>query len=710
MFKKLLTLFLALTLLLSGIWTAISFGIQSDEPGAYPPEFVNATIAITQENWQDNYFSSVTMTLGEDLLMIDGQRVRAESAEIEAGELILPIADIARVIGVENYIGESAGDPAGMGNSKTAGAGGQAAQKRGRGFATKEETERALNVRVQKKGNQITITKPYQTKALIVQTNNKTRLKDTYGASQAVDNGSGLHLLQYLSEEGAQRAHALLERSSNVKYVEPNAIVSLCEAAMDGEAAAAGEAAVADDAATAGDTYVADDAATAGDTSVAGDAATAGDASTADDATAAGDAGIEAEADIELEATAAQFKSVLSARWGAERIAADRFMQYLEETGKTSDELIVAVVDTGVDATHPFFQGRVRTDLGYNFVLGNTNTADEHWHGTHVAGTIADCTPMNVKIIPIKVLNKRGHGTVLNIALGIRRSAENGAKIINMSLGGRENSETYIQREAVNYAEALGALCVVAAGNNGDGYADMAPANFKNVLTVAAIDLDDTLAGFSNFGLGFIDIAAPGVEIFSCTTGSGYDCSNGTSMATPHAAAAAAMLKLNNPSLSPSQLISAVKSCAVSKNPTYFGAGILDLNLFFGAAIPEAPGFQLTRHVIHAETMAGNYKTYQMQARFTPVTTSDKRVTYTIDNPNVATCTPSGLVEIKGYGMATITATAVSGGYTDTCLVNATLDDSKFWFGSASKSFAGGNGNIDNPYKIATAAQLALLA
>ena len=653
MSKRLLAIFLAIVLTLCLVLSGLAAGAaeRGGGGGDYSSDFVSAAVAVIREDWSDSFFTSITMTIGEGKLTIDGQDVKAAPASIENGELILPIEDIARVIAGDDANATASTSASGFSSANalagsapasapasattttsTSASASADSRARGRRSATKEETERALKVKVRRSGNRVTITKPFQTKELIVQTRSNSRLGDTLGATRAVDNGRGLHLLQYASEERAQTAWETLRNRSNITYAEPNIVMAT--------------------------------------------------------------------------------NAVMADRWGSERIAADRLKNYLVANNKTGTEILVAVVDTGIDASHPFLQGRVRADLGYNFSDGNTNVFDGHSHGTHVSGTVVDCTTDNVKILPVKVLNDDGSGTILQINAGIQYAADRGAKVINMSLGSPVDGETPSMQNAVNYAVNRGVTCVVAAGNEASNASGFAPACFPNVITVSAIDLDDSLAWFSNYGNGVIDVAAPGVEICSCVPGGKYDYYNGTSMASPHVAAAVAMLKLNNPAATPEQLKQAVKSTAYGTNQTNFGAGILDFNLFFGGNIPvpEPPGIKLTRHAINVDTIKSKYLLYQLRARITPVTAPDKRVTYSIDNTAVATCTADGVVEIFGNGTARVTARAVSGGYTDTCLVTVTANDSQFWIGSAARSYAGGDGTENNPWKIATAEQLALLS
>lgn len=212
-----------------------------------------------------------------------------------------------------------------------------------------------------------------------------------------------------------------------------------------------------------------------------------------------------------------------------------------------SPNVIVAVVDTGVQRNHPDLAGKIAG--GYDFV-DNDNAADDgQGHGTHVAGTVGAMTNNGVgvagtcpgcRIMPIRVLDNSGNGSLFNVANGIRYAADNGAKVINLSLGGPDASRT--MESVVNYAWNKGALLACAAGN--DGTSDTTnsyPAFYNNCLAVGATDSDDDDAYYSNWGT-WVDIAAPGSNIYSTTIGSSYGFKDGTSMATPHVAGAAGLL------------------------------------------------------------------------------------------------------------------------------------------------------------------------
>ena len=275
-----------------------------------------------------------------------------------------------------------------------------------------------------------------------------------------------------------------------------------------------------------------------------------------------------------------QVLPTLSDRWGAERVDTDSFIRYLSQSEKTTTDILVAVVDTGIDASHPQFVNRLRVDLGYNFVDNNTNTADDNGHGTHVAGILTDCTPDNVKIIPYKSLNAFGSGTDLQSVLAIKAAADKGVKVINISLGSIDVSgrTAYIWEEAINYAIERGSVSVAAAGNDRLNTSYVLPAGLMQVITVSASDKSDRSADFSNYG-DSVDVAAPGVDILSANPGGGYTYDDGTSMSAPFVSAVASMYVLVNQAYFPAELQSLIRRTTQSRGliwNMYLGTGVLN--------------------------------------------------------------------------------------------------------------------------------------
>ncbi|WP_114571690.1 S8 family peptidase [Exiguobacterium flavidum] len=228
---------------------------------------------------------------------------------------------------------------------------------------------------------------------------------------------------------------------------------------------------------------------------------------------------------------------------------------------------LVAVVDTGINASLADFAGRVRSDLGYDFVSRDADETDDNGHGTHVAGIIAATSGntygmrgINAKanIIPVKVLDKDGMGTYDGVAKGIIHAANKGAKVINLSLGGPATSQ--VIEDALAYATRKGALIVVASGNDGKGTLNY-PARSKYAFSVGATNRLDQVAPFSTYGTG-LDLTAPGVDIASYVHDGEIAYYSGTSMATPHVAAVASVLYGLKPTLTAKQVESLLERSA----------------------------------------------------------------------------------------------------------------------------------------------------
>jgi type VII secretion-associated serine protease mycosin len=261
-----------------------------------------------------------------------------------------------------------------------------------------------------------------------------------------------------------------------------------------------------------------------------------------------------------------------------------------ETYGVGQSGITVAVLDTGVDYDHPDLAGKVLK--GPNYIDKNYDPKDLHGHGTHVAGVISaqlsnregiSGMAPQVQILAIRVLDARGSGSLFNIAKGIAYAANQGAQVINLSLGSPPGGS--VMR---TLAEKKGSLIIAAAGNSAGaiGY----PAAASRFMAVGAVNEQKYLATFSNRGPE-LDVVAPGVNILSTyptyevTTNAlglsqNYASLNGTSMATPMVSALAAMLWSRDPYLTPAEVRERIEKTATDLGPIgrddMFGLGLID--------------------------------------------------------------------------------------------------------------------------------------
>jgi subtilisin family serine protease len=251
---------------------------------------------------------------------------------------------------------------------------------------------------------------------------------------------------------------------------------------------------------------------------------------------------------------------VLPEQWGLQ--LADFVSAWQRTRGSSS--LVVAVLDTGVNASQPGLAGAVLP--GVDLVSGGSNTSDGNGHGTAVAGVIAGRPPGGVagigvcsacSILPVKVLGADGSGDLAAVATGIVRAADLGARVINLSLGGPLGLD--VLQQAVDYATAKGAIVVAAAGNSGLT-APFYPAGYANVLSVAGTDQADHLYSWSDYG-SWVRVTAPGCNVAPLVAG-GYGEFCGTSSATPLVSGLAALALSVSPQGTNGQIADAIQSTA----------------------------------------------------------------------------------------------------------------------------------------------------
>ncbi len=276
------------------------------------------------------------------------------------------------------------------------------------------------------------------------------------------------------------------------------------------------------------------------------------------------------------------------------------------------DGALIAVLDTGVDLDHPDLMDKLWTNPneipgngqdddgngyvddvhGWDWINADGDPDDDHGHGTHVAGIAAAATDNGIgvagmgwraTILPLKVMDANGSGTIADLAEAIRYAADQGAQVINMSLGNQSGDinclvDTPALQAAVDYAHSKGVLLVAAAGNEGSSHL-VAPATCRYTLGVASTGQGDLVSTFSNYG-SYVSVAAPGETILSTAKGGGYVYMQGTSMATPLVSGLAALLYAANPGYTPDQVASAILDNAVDRGDpgwdSYYGCGRID--------------------------------------------------------------------------------------------------------------------------------------
>lgn len=275
-------------------------------------------------------------------------------------------------------------------------------------------------------------------------------------------------------------------------------------------------------------------------------------------------------------------------QWGHARMRVPRAWDAATGAGKS---VTVAVLDTGIALAHPDLRGRV--DRGPNVVDGNDDPSDDEGHGTHVAGIVAAATNNRVGVagmswgartLAVKVLDDDGAGTSCDVLVGIVEAVRAGASVINMSLGGA-TACPLAYRAALAYAAQQDVVVIASAGNDAlRGSPESAPANCPGVLGVGATDRGDRAGVFSTFGPD-VDVTAPGVDVLSTSYDPkrrrhGYASMSGTSMAAPHVAGLAALLRARYPSWTAEQVVGRITSTVVDLGPPgrddFYGLGRVD--------------------------------------------------------------------------------------------------------------------------------------
>jgi len=352
---------------------------------------------------------------------------------------------------------------------------------------------------------------------------------------------------------------------------------------------------------------------------------------------------------------------------------------------QTGNNVVIAVIDTGVDYNHPDLVGNIWTNTdeipnngrdddgngyiddvrGWDFSGNDNNPMDDNNHGTHVSGTIAargnngtGITGVNwsAQIMPLKFMNASGQGTTASAIEAIQYAVANGARISNNSWGGPGFSRALY--DAIALANAAGHVFVAAAGNssrNNDVSPDY-PASFDlpNIIAVAATDENDRLAGFSNFGARSVDVAAPGVNILSSVRFSNYRSFSGTSMAAPHVAGVAGLLRASQPSLSAADvrsiLISSSDSVASLAGRVVADGRVNAFQALLSLNIDPAPTpVTISISPNSSTTTVGNMIQFTATGGTAPYS-------WSVSNPGVASISATGQLTALAVGSTTVTA------------------------------------------------------
>lgn len=303
---------------------------------------------------------------------------------------------------------------------------------------------------------------------------------------------------------------------------------------------------------------------------------------------------------------------VNGAAWQFQRIGADQTWDQVSN----ADPVVVAVIDTGLNVNHPDLIGN--TVAGYDFVTGNTNVVDLAGHGTAVSGCIAAVTNngvgtagisglANIKIAPYRTGGMYSGDTQLDVAYicaAILKAAERPeVKVINMSFGGYGTFSSLAV--AVNEAVSAGKIVVASSGNEGEAWNARVgqysyPASYDHVISVGAINKDNTRSSFSQYN-DRVDLCAPGQSVLTTARSGGYEYASGTSFSSPIVAGACAVLMAADSSLDAGAVETILKSTALdlgtAGSDAYYGSGLIQLN-------------QAVASINSSETVGTTYRTH----------------------------------------------------------------------------------------------------
>lgn len=303
-------------------------------------------------------------------------------------------------------------------------------------------------------------------------------------------------------------------------------------------------------------------------------------------------------------------------QWGLAKIHAPEAWAQL---GSDPNRILLATVDTGIDRLHPDLganiwanpdelpgngvdddgNGYIDDIWGWDFVNNDNDPTDDNMHGTAVSSVEAGVQDGNgvagvcpwCQLMAVKVMDANGRGALDVVARGIIYAADNGARVINLSLGAAAGAQ--VLEDAVNYAWSKGVLVVAAAGNAGNGTPSY-PAAYANAMAIASTTDQDYRSCFSQYGTNYISVAAPGQSILSAIPNGGYGTYSGTSLATPHVTGLGGLLFAQAPNRTNADVRNLIEATAVDLGPVgkdaFFGTGRIDaLRAVMGDSSPTIP-------------------------------------------------------------------------------------------------------------------------
>ena len=469
--------------------------------------------------------------------------------------------------------------------------------------------------------------RPYSSARLIVGLKSGKKVDfSKYKAATVVESSFGVSIVQFSSESAAKKAAASLKKLSSVRYVDAD------DCTLD-----------------LGDYEVKkiyyDESSYEKDMGASALSGEAADADTYDKSQLN-------NFDYTYEETVKQNEVSVSSSamsWGVSVIEADKYAAYVKAC--TSRSVKVAVVDSGV-SYHKKMDGRILS--GIDLIDDDYTPTDQNGHGTHVAGTIVDCTPgIKVFILPVRVMNASGAGSPSVVGNGIRYAVSKGAKVINLSLGGYSHYQ-YLE-DCINYAHNNGVTVVIASGNENENTKYVCPAHMTNPIIVGSINRNKKRSSFSNYG-DSLDLVAPGEDIVSCWMGGGYAVASGTSMAAPHISGVAAMYRLMYPTYGSSKTIIMLRTFVRDLGQT-------GTDIYYGRGTPMLTGpIKPTKVTLDKKTAKIEIKkTLSLKATIAPSYAGQKKLTWSSSNTAVATVSSSGKVTAKKKGTSTITIEAIGG-------------------------------------------------